>query len=57
MVGCSLAIGKDGIIERGDYNEFAGELVVAKIDIPQRKEKGTAIGEMLRKNGFYKNGL
>ncbi|MFC1590018.1 carbon-nitrogen hydrolase family protein [Candidatus Omnitrophota bacterium] len=47
-VGCSLAIGRQGVIARGPYNEFAGELVVADIDVPVRKEKGTAIGEMLR---------
>jgi predicted amidohydrolase len=52
MVGCSLAVGKNGVIAKGTYNEFAGELVVAEIDVPERKEKGTAIGEMLKKKGY-----
>lgn len=54
MVGCSLAVNKDGIISQGIYNEFAGELIIADIDIPRRKERGTAIGEMLVKRGYYK---
>lgn len=57
MVGYSLAVGKDGIIVKGQYNEFSGELVIADINIPQRKEKGTAIGQMLKEKGYYKNGI
>jgi predicted amidohydrolase len=52
MVGCSLAVGKEGIIARGEFNEFAGELIMADIKIPQRKEKGTEIGQMLLKKGY-----
>ena len=52
MVGCSLAVGKHGIIARGQFNEFAGELIVADIEIPERKEKGTEIGQMLLKKGY-----
>ena len=51
-VGCSLAIDKNGVIARGIYNELAGDLVVADISIPTRIEKGTAIGEMIRKKGY-----
>jgi len=47
MVGCSLAVGRDGIIGRGQYNEFAGELIVVDFEVPQRSEKGTAIGEKM----------
>jgi predicted amidohydrolase len=56
-VGCSLAVGKDGIIAKGMHNEFAGELVVADINIPDRKEKGTQIGEMLKRKGYVKDGI
>lgn len=56
-IGCSLAVDRSGIVANGTYNEFAGELVIANINIPQRKEKGTAIGEMLRKKGYYENGI
>jgi hypothetical protein len=52
MVGCSLAVGPDRILAQGSFNEFSGELVLAEFEVPQRKEKGTAIGEMLRKKGF-----
>jgi hypothetical protein len=52
MIGCSLAVGREGVLARGPYNEFAGELVVAGFQVPERKEKGTAIGEMLRKKGY-----
>ncbi|MDO8580081.1 MAG: carbon-nitrogen hydrolase family protein [Candidatus Omnitrophota bacterium] len=48
-IGCSLAVGSDGIIAQGEYNEFAGELILAKFVVPQRKEKGTEIGAMLVK--------
>lgn len=51
-VGCSLAVDKTGIVAQGVFNEFAGELIFAEIDIPERKEKGTAIGEKLKKLGY-----
>lgn len=57
MVGCSLAVNKDGIIAKGPYNEFAGELMTSDINIPLRKEKGTRIGEMLKEKRYYKNGI
>ena len=47
MVGCSLVVGCDGIIGRGQYNEFAGELIVVDFEVPERREKGTAIGEKM----------
>jgi predicted amidohydrolase len=53
MVGCSLAVGRKGVIAKGSHNEFAGELVTSSIEIPVRREKGTAIGEMLRREGCY----
>lgn len=52
MVGCSLCVGKRGIIAQGMMNEFAGELVVAEFDLPVRKEKGTEIGAMLQQKGY-----
>jgi predicted amidohydrolase len=53
MVGCSLCVGRDGIIAKGIFNEFAGELVIAEFELPVRKEKGTEIGEMLQKKGHF----
>ncbi len=52
MVGCSLAVDKKGIVARGQFNEFAGELILADIRVPERREKGTEIGEMLKNKGF-----
>jgi len=54
MVGCSLAVNADGIIAKGTQNEFAGDYVITDIDVPQRREKGTDIGEMLTRKGFYR---
>lgn len=51
-IGCSLAVDKSGIIAQGKFNEFAGELIITEINIPERKEKGTEIGEMLLKKGY-----
>ena len=45
MVGCSLAVGKEGIIKQGNFNEFAGEFISTEFEVPIRKEKGTMIGE------------
>jgi len=52
MVGCSLAMDKQGILAQGMFNEFAGDLIVVKIRIPSRKERGTDIGEMLKQKGY-----
>lgn len=52
MIGCSLAVNKNGVIDRGPYLEFAGELIPVDIEIPERREKGTEIGEMLKKKGY-----
>jgi predicted amidohydrolase len=57
MVGCSMAVGREGTIAKGAHNELAGELVVTFVDVPERKEKGTAIGEMMKKGGYYRNGI
>lgn len=51
MVGCSLAVDKKGIIGQGKFNEFSGQLIVVDVNVPERREKGTAIGEMLKKKG------
>lgn len=52
MVGCSLCVGKEGIIAEGVFNEFASDLVVATFELPQRIEKGVQIGKMLKQKGL-----
>ena len=54
MVGCSLAVNKTGIIAQGKYNEFAGELVTTQIDLPGAQALGTAVGERLKVQNYYK---
>jgi predicted amidohydrolase len=52
MVGCSLCVGPNGVIARGAFNEFAGDLVIAEFDMPKRTLKGVEIGALLQKQGF-----
>jgi predicted amidohydrolase len=51
-IGCSLAVDKNGVVAQGKFNEFAGELIMAEIVMPERQIKGTGIGEMLKKKGY-----
>ncbi|MBI4041061.1 MAG: carbon-nitrogen hydrolase family protein [Deltaproteobacteria bacterium] len=55
MVGCSLAVGPQGLLCQGKYNEFSGELITTQISIPNHNRRGTAIGEHLRHHGYYQN--
>jgi len=52
MIGCSLVVDKNGLIAQGKKNEFAGDLIIVDIDLPERKEKGTQIGKMLTDKGY-----
>ena len=52
MVGCSMVVDKNGVVAQGAFNEFAGDLVVVEIEIPQQKIKGTEIGDMLKSRGY-----
>lgn len=52
QVGCSLCVGQDGIIAQGQFNEFAGELVVASFTVPDNGLKGTEFGENLIKKDY-----
>lgn len=52
MVGCSLAVGREGLLAQGIKNEFAGSLIPADITIPEPEFKGTDIGRMLAEKGY-----
>lgn len=52
MVGCSLVVDKDGIVMQGEFNEFAGDLKIIDITLPERHIKGTQIGDMLAERGY-----
>jgi predicted amidohydrolase len=45
MVGRSLAVGREGIIAQGQFNEFAGELVSFTTTLPANPQKGTQLTE------------
>lgn len=53
QVGCSLAVGEKGIIAKGQFNEFAGELIIAQFEVPSNNLKGTQYGDSLRKKGYH----
>lgn len=52
MIGSSLAVNKQGILCKGELNEFAGVLKVVEFQIPHRSEKGTQIGKRLKDRGY-----
>jgi predicted amidohydrolase len=47
MVGCSLAVGPQGPIAIGQFNEFAGELTCIQLPIYGSELRGTQFGELL----------
>lgn len=52
MIGCSLAVDKNGIIKKGQFNEFAGEVIYIKTKIPKIKEIGTKLNDKIFQKGF-----
>lgn len=46
MIGCSLAVDKDGIIAQGEFNEFAGDLKVVDVTIKPPQWKGTQFDDL-----------
>lgn len=52
MVGCSMVVNKHGILAQGQFNEFASDLVVLDIELPNRVERGVDIGIMLKQRGY-----
>lgn len=52
MVGCSLVVSQDGVLTKGLFNEFAGELRTIEFEVPEHTVKGTQIGEMLKNKGY-----
>jgi predicted amidohydrolase len=47
MIGCSLAVNKDGIIAQGEFNEFAGDLKMVDVPLKPLQWKGTQFGKMI----------
>ena len=46
MIGCSLAVNKEGIIAQGEFNEFAGDLKVVDVLLKPQKWKGTQFDDL-----------
>jgi predicted amidohydrolase len=51
MIGCSLAVNKEGIIAQGEFNEFAGDLKVVDVPLKPLKWKGTLFDDLENKKG------
>jgi len=47
MIGCSLAVNKEGIIAQGEFNEFAGDLKIVDVPLKPLKWKGTQFGQLV----------
>ena len=47
-----MVVDKSGVIRQGVFNEFAGDLIVADIELKTRAYKGTEIGSDLINRGF-----
>lgn len=54
MVGCSLAVNSDGILRKGQFNEFAGELIFLEATVPAAGSKGAVLNEEIVKRGFIR---
>jgi predicted amidohydrolase len=48
MIGCSLAVDKDGIIAQGEFNEFAGDLKTVDVTLRPQQWKGTQFDDMVK---------
>lgn len=51
-IGCSLAVNKDGIVKKGQFNEFAGEVIFLETEIPKLNEKGTTLTKKILTKGY-----
>jgi len=49
MVGCSIATDKNGLLIKGDFNEFASDLKIVEVEIKNSGIKGTEIGKKIYK--------
>lgn len=47
MVGCSIATNKDGLLTKGDFNEFASDLKFVNVEVKNDGIKGTQIGKKI----------
>jgi predicted amidohydrolase len=48
MIGCSLAVNKDGNIAQGEFNEFAGDMKVVEVILKPQQWRGTQWDERIK---------
>jgi predicted amidohydrolase len=53
MIGCSIAIDKDGKISKGEFNEFANDIKFFETTLNKKKIKGTEVGQIIYKKNFF----
>lgn len=53
MIGCSLAVDKNGKVTQGEFNEFAGDLKIVEVALGDNKWKGTQYGKMLIEKKYF----
>lgn len=51
-IGCSLAVGPDGVLARGPYGEAAEAVTVVEVEPRRPVGRGTQVGEALRRRGY-----
>lgn len=51
-IGCSLAIGPDGVLARGPYGETAEAVMVVEVEPRPPVARGTRVAEALRSRGY-----
>ena len=52
MVGCSIATDKNGLLIKGDFNEFSSDIKFVEIEVKNNGLKGTQIGKKLLQEGY-----
>ena len=52
MVGCSIATDKNGLLIKGDFNEFSSDIKFVEIEVKNSGLKGTQIGKKLLQEGY-----
>lgn len=57
MIGCSLVVGPQGIITQGQFNEFAGQLIISEFTIPAQEIQGTGFGDKIAEQEKIKSQL
>jgi predicted amidohydrolase len=47
MVGCSLAVGPNGVLTQGLFNEFSTDIEILTVEVPSIERVGTQLGKFI----------